>query len=287
MSEWYYAHGGEQKGPVPVSELQRLAGNNEFDPVKDLVWREGMDDWKPAEMVPELKALSGPAPEPAAAAPAETTAAPATAPAAADPMNPYAAPTTDATAHESAGVGDDLPTVKRANFVLCATLLVIGTLGFLASYAALIVPILTNPNDPSAVESVGPIAGIGFLVSLALMMTGQIMGMIYVYRAWVLLQPHTAYSTPGKAVGFLFIPFYNLYWIFVAYWRWSQEWNRIVVANPKHRNAPRMSEGLFMTYPIVNLSAFVLSILALLPVLVFQVIVIRGMCAAINYSADR
>ena len=31
MSDWYYAHDGQQKGPVPVSELQRLADNGEFD----------------------------------------------------------------------------------------------------------------------------------------------------------------------------------------------------------------------------------------------------------------
>ncbi len=54
MSEWYYAHDGEQKGPVPVSELHRLAANGDFDPVNDLVWREGMSDWKPAGTVPEL-----------------------------------------------------------------------------------------------------------------------------------------------------------------------------------------------------------------------------------------
>lgn len=56
MSQWYYAHGGQQKGPVPISELQRLASAGDFDPENDLVWREGMDDWKPAVTVPELAA---------------------------------------------------------------------------------------------------------------------------------------------------------------------------------------------------------------------------------------
>lgn len=94
MSEWYYAHDGEQKGPVPVSELHRLAANGEFDPVNDLVWREGMSDWKPAGTVPELAP-----PKPAAAAPAEGGApgsapepAPYTPPAAAGPAPAAATP---------------------------------------------------------------------------------------------------------------------------------------------------------------------------------------------------
>ncbi|MEM1084012.1 MAG: DUF4339 domain-containing protein [Verrucomicrobiota bacterium] len=37
MSDWYYSHEGQQKGPVPVSELQRLAAEGQFDPEKDLV----------------------------------------------------------------------------------------------------------------------------------------------------------------------------------------------------------------------------------------------------------
>jgi hypothetical protein len=59
MSDWYFSHDGTQHGPVPYSELERLAENGEFDPADDLVWREGMNDWKPAGSVEELKALAG------------------------------------------------------------------------------------------------------------------------------------------------------------------------------------------------------------------------------------
>lgn len=45
-------------------------------------------------------------------------------------------------------------------------------------------------------------AGIYFLISL--------------YRCWSILKGPTARTTPGKAVGFLFIPFFNLYWMFVV-----------------------------------------------------------------------
>ncbi|MFC7337418.1 GYF domain-containing protein [Haloferula chungangensis] len=78
MSQWYYAHDGKQSGPVPISELQRLASDGKFDPEKDLVWREGQPDWKPASTVPELESLfkkKSPVEPPVAegSAPASTT----------------------------------------------------------------------------------------------------------------------------------------------------------------------------------------------------------------------
>src|SRR5262245_2199514 len=44
--EWYYAVGGEQKGPVSDQELQRLAQQGAVTP-QTLVWREGMAGWQP------------------------------------------------------------------------------------------------------------------------------------------------------------------------------------------------------------------------------------------------
>jgi hypothetical protein len=40
---------------------------------------------------------------------------------------------------------------------------------------------------------------------------------ILLYRHWSLLQGHGARTTPGKAVGYGFIPFFCFYWWFVAY----------------------------------------------------------------------
>lgn len=112
MSEWYYAHGGEQKGPVPVSELQRLAGNGDFDPASDLVWREGMEDWKPAGTVDELgAAFSKPAAESAEAPTASAAPTTAPAPSAAD-VNPYAAPAVHDPGAPVATVDGDLPEIE-------------------------------------------------------------------------------------------------------------------------------------------------------------------------------
>jgi predicted Zn finger-like uncharacterized protein len=41
-------------------------------------------------------------------------------------------------------------------------------------------------------------------------------GFIALYRTWYIIPDAYARTTPGRAVGFLFIPLFNFYWIFVA-----------------------------------------------------------------------
>lgn len=69
MSEgWYYVDGGEQRGPVPESELERLIREGRLGP-GTMVWSRGMTDWQPMESVDALRSL---VPGPPAQAPAET-----------------------------------------------------------------------------------------------------------------------------------------------------------------------------------------------------------------------
>jgi hypothetical protein len=46
-TQWHYAHHDESRGPVPFSELERLALVGELGP-EDLIWTDGMPDWLPA-----------------------------------------------------------------------------------------------------------------------------------------------------------------------------------------------------------------------------------------------
>lgn len=50
---WFYAIGGEQKGPVGIGDLQKIvkAGQAAAD---DLAWREGMSEWTPIAKISEL-----------------------------------------------------------------------------------------------------------------------------------------------------------------------------------------------------------------------------------------
>lgn len=88
MSQWYYVHGGDRQGPVDRETLDSVARGGGLSP-EDLVWTEGMKDWRPAREVPGLFGRPAAAPAAAAAAPVASGASPA---AATDPSNPYASP---------------------------------------------------------------------------------------------------------------------------------------------------------------------------------------------------
>lgn len=51
MSEWYYARGGQQNGPISYEQLVELARSGGLDRSKDLVWNATMKDWLPAGQV--------------------------------------------------------------------------------------------------------------------------------------------------------------------------------------------------------------------------------------------
>ncbi|MEI6819849.1 MAG: DUF4339 domain-containing protein [Verrucomicrobiota bacterium] len=54
MSEWYYARGGQQNGPISYEQLVELAHSGGLDRSKDLVWNATMKDWLPVGQVPGL-----------------------------------------------------------------------------------------------------------------------------------------------------------------------------------------------------------------------------------------
>lgn len=61
MSDWYYAVDNEQKGPINEAELkEHLAGNKV--PPDTLVWKDGMDNWTPANQVPAFSFRQPPIP---------------------------------------------------------------------------------------------------------------------------------------------------------------------------------------------------------------------------------
>lgn len=73
---WYYAQGDEENGPVTAVQLKALAEQAKLRP-SDLVWKEGMEDWKPAN---EVRGLFSPEAADRAVGPSEAPAEGATAP---------------------------------------------------------------------------------------------------------------------------------------------------------------------------------------------------------------
>jgi hypothetical protein len=63
---WYYADGGQQRGPISISELLTLLARI-ADPRRVMVRRHGFEDWKPVEEVHQIaqQLLQSPPQEPA------------------------------------------------------------------------------------------------------------------------------------------------------------------------------------------------------------------------------
>jgi len=49
-SEWYYTKSGTKHGPVSSHDLRVFARDGTLAPM-DLVWKEGMKDWRPASKI--------------------------------------------------------------------------------------------------------------------------------------------------------------------------------------------------------------------------------------------
>jgi hypothetical protein len=168
--------------------------------------------------------------------------------------------------------------VKRASFGLFLGML-LGGFGLIIIAFIVAGGILSEGGED--LESTGAaaffgLAGIGFI----LFIIGGILQYVYLYRAWACLRFGGPRTTPGKAIGFLFIPFFNIYWVFVAIYGLAQDWNRIMSSHPNLQGAPRMSEGMFLAFLICNLVFFPVG-------LILCVIVYSQICAGINFMAPQ
>jgi hypothetical protein len=83
-----------------------------------------------------------------------------------------------------------------------------------------------------------------------------VLGCIIFHRTWAAIQDGHARTTPGKAVGFLFIPLFNLYWIFQALPGFAKDYNRFIARHDL--GAPALSEPFFLTATILTLSNIII-----------------------------
>jgi hypothetical protein len=72
---------------------------------------------------------------------------------------------------------------------------------------------------------------------------------ILLYRAWNQITDGEHRTSPGKAVGFCFIPLFNLYWYFVAYLGLAEDLNKYTAA--RRIPAKPISTGLAITYCVL------------------------------------
>ena len=104
-------------------------------------------------------------------------------------------------------------------------------------------------------------------IGIAVLIAGMIFAFMLLYQLWQLIPEDIARTTPGKAVGFCFIPFFNLYWVFVAYKGLGADMNQTL----QQRGIPyTVNGGLGLTFCI--LTACSLSIFYLWPIILIGLV---------------
>jgi hypothetical protein len=124
-------------------------------------------------------------------------------------------------------------------------------------------------------------------IAVLLAIIGAVVMMVLVYKMWASIQDGYARTSPGKALGFMFIPLFNLYWVFQVFPGFAQDFNAF--ASRYSINAPRLPAGLFTAYVILSLLAVIPIIgLFLVPINFFVgLIMISKICDAVNSIPEK
>ncbi|MDA3798455.1 MAG: hypothetical protein PF692_05165 [Kiritimatiellae bacterium] len=140
------------------------------------------------------------------------------------------------------------------------------------------------------IKTSSPEAGLGLLgLSYILVLFGEIVLVVLLYKSWAAIQDGHARTTPGKAIGFLFIPFFNIYWAFQATWGLSKDFNAYLQRNSI--SVAALPEGLFLSFCILSITAWIPIPIPrfVLPVVfyIFGLIMVSTLCDAINAVAEK
>lgn len=126
----------------------------------------------------------------------------------------------------------------------------------------------------------------GLIISLGVI--AVIIAMIYYfvlfYQVWRFVIEESqrnnlipSIETPGKAIGYCFIPFYNLYWVFQAFGKFPKDLNALAAK----KGSSKMSESLGSTIPILVIIGIIpyigyitalINILILYPIFIYQAV---------------
>ena len=145
-----------------------------------------------------------------------------------------------------------------------------------------------------AMMSSDEIVGPNYLVFAALfvglgyvqfMIVQTVLTLILLYKSWRAIEDGVTPVKAGKAIGFLFIPFFNIYWFFRVWGGYPLQYNNYL---GRHRlSAPRLNGGIYIVFALtVGLTAVVLLPFLILP-LVTLFLIARGSDAINNLEAAK
>lgn len=107
-------------------------------------------------------------------------------------------------------------------------------------------------------------AALSVLGYLQFVLVHTITTLVLLFKSWKALEDGVTPVTAGKAVGFLFIPFFNIYWFFRVWGGYPSEYNKFVGRN--RLAAPKLASGLHIGFAVtVGLTAILVLPILILP----------------------
>jgi len=92
-------------------------------------------------------------------------------------------------------------------------------------FNSLLIPVIIAMDIAGATIRPVTVIVIFLITFLPITVPAIVLSCIVHYKCWKAVPKEIARTTPGKAVGFLFVPFFNFYWAFVSYQGLAEDLN--------------------------------------------------------------
>jgi hypothetical protein len=281
MTKWFYLNKqNEQIGPVDESKLQELYGEGVINDGTS-VWRDGMDDWRSYREI--LSNLDAPQSPPERSVPTDSRTC------------PFCGKIIKAEARLCKHCKQPVPPLpgvpqvkgnsnrKRLNFKVPLAMYSVFVGLFIFSVPLSILGYISYDLDSIFLQFL--LWGAAFVFS--------ILTIVFIthfhFLCWKCVPSGVRPFSPERATGFIFIPFYNLYWVFESFPRLAKSLNEAMVDEE-----PRASVGLGITMAILFDVSFVFSglvptfsFLLLIAEFVIWILYYKSVLKVINRLQDR
>ncbi len=214
--KWWLSSGDKPEGPFPAEHVAEWLRSGQISP-DTTACPEGGQEWKRLDEIDEFARLVPP-PPPRSEGP---------------PPPPPGAPSQAAPAALSGSPGS-----VRAKFGLLMAAIVLSAAALFLEFMSVLL------IDAPLVDLLMFGAGVASLATW----------LVFHYQLWALIPAEHAETTPGRAVGFLFIPFYNFYWVFQSCVGVARSLNRL--AESRGFDMRKASTGFATAYSVCMVALF-------------------------------
>lgn len=188
---WYYEYHGQQ-GPVNLQDLISLFKQGILNR-QTRVWTEGMTNWEFAYTVNALHECF----------PYDSV----------DPDGVYETSYSSESLKIMAESIKKAWTVYRNRFHMALGLVIILVI------CPFLTPLFSSLGRDGSVysDAFSIFTYAVFLILIIYMIFTWLNSLILTYRIWKSVPPNIAYTSPGMAIALLFVPLFNIYWVFITY----------------------------------------------------------------------